>query len=203
MPSMADCVAIGVSAVHGFAHTRAKVTMCTMSMLFVFSIILIGPLLGLIVRSMALLRGGAWAIAAIMAAALAFGLVNHFLIPCTDQVSHVAEPWRVLFSVTAALLVLIEAFGSAVAVWCAVHAGSVAGGSATLGVPLVRARFMLSPNRDLVAAKHFLQLALFRTKTRPRVINVDHHPAYASAISELKESGELGLSSMSLSEQYR
>jgi transposase-like protein len=52
--------------------------------------------------------------------------------------------------------------------------------------------FMLSPNRDLVAAKHFLQLALHRTGRRPRVINVDGHPAYAAAISELKESGELG-----------
>jgi transposase-like protein len=53
--------------------------------------------------------------------------------------------------------------------------------------------FMLSPNRDLTAAKHFLQLALWRTKAvRPRVINVDGHPAYASAIAELKGSGELG-----------
>ena len=31
--------------------------------------------------------------------------------------------------------------------------------------------FMLSPNRDLMAAKHFLQLALWRTReVRPRVI---------------------------------
>ena len=53
--------------------------------------------------------------------------------------------------------------------------------------------FMLSPNRDLTAAKHFLQLALWRTReVRPRVINVDGHPAYASAIAELKRSGELG-----------
>ena len=52
--------------------------------------------------------------------------------------------------------------------------------------------FMLSPNRDLVAAKHFLQLVLHRTGRRPRVINVDGHPAYATAISELKQSGELG-----------
>ena len=51
--------------------------------------------------------------------------------------------------------------------------------------------FMLSPNRDLIAAKHFLQLALSRTETRPRVINVDRHAAYATAISELKQSGEL------------
>ena len=53
--------------------------------------------------------------------------------------------------------------------------------------------FMLSPNRDLIAAKHFLQLALHRTgHARPRVINVDGHPAYATAILELKQSGELG-----------
>ena len=52
--------------------------------------------------------------------------------------------------------------------------------------------FMLSPNRDLTAAKHFLQLALHRTGQRPRVINVDGHPAYATAITELKQSGELG-----------
>jgi len=52
--------------------------------------------------------------------------------------------------------------------------------------------FMLSPHRDLIAAKHFLQLALCRTKQiRPRVINVDGHPAYARAITELKRSGQL------------
>ena len=53
--------------------------------------------------------------------------------------------------------------------------------------------FMLSPNRDLTAAKYFLHLALWRTReVRPRVINVDGHPAYARAIAELKSSGELG-----------
>ena len=53
--------------------------------------------------------------------------------------------------------------------------------------------FMLSPKRDLTAAKLFLRLALSGTGgKRPRVINVDGHPAYARAISELKQSGELG-----------
>ena len=53
--------------------------------------------------------------------------------------------------------------------------------------------FMLSPNRDLTAAKDFLQLALWRTReVQPRVINVDGHPAYARAIAELKSNGELG-----------
>ena len=51
--------------------------------------------------------------------------------------------------------------------------------------------FMLSPKRDLIAAKLFLRLALSGGGASPRVINVDGHPAYASAIAELKQSGEL------------
>jgi len=51
---------------------------------------------------------------------------------------------------------------------------------------------MLSPNRDLAAAKHLLQFALYRSGQSPRVINVDGHPANATAITELKQAGELG-----------
>src|SRR5262249_6963481 len=53
--------------------------------------------------------------------------------------------------------------------------------------------FILSPKRDLTAAKLFLRLALSGSGgIRPRVINVDKHPAYARAIAELKQSGALG-----------
>lgn len=52
--------------------------------------------------------------------------------------------------------------------------------------------FMLSPKRDLVAAKLFFRLAFCGRAVSPRVINVDGHPAYARAVTELKESGELG-----------
>jgi transposase, IS6 family len=52
--------------------------------------------------------------------------------------------------------------------------------------------FMLSPKRDLIAAKLFLRLALSGSRPRPRVINVDRHAAYASAVAELKQTGELG-----------
>jgi len=52
--------------------------------------------------------------------------------------------------------------------------------------------FMLSPKRDAVAVKHVLQMALWRVGgRRPRVINVDGHPAYPQAIRELKTCGEL------------
>jgi hypothetical protein len=116
-------VHFGVAAVHGFAHSRANVTLSPASTLFVVAVILIGPVLGVIVRRVGLPREGAWGIAAMMAAALTFGLVNHFLIQGADHVGHVAEPWRLLFGTTAALLAVTEAFGAAVAVWCAVRAG--------------------------------------------------------------------------------
>jgi transposase-like protein len=58
--------------------------------------------------------------------------------------------------------------------------------------------FLLSPRRDLLAAKAFLQLALGQARhVQPRVINVDGHPAYPVAIADLKRSGELGRRSMS------
>src|SRR5215471_3452968 len=50
--------------------------------------------------------------------------------------------------------------------------------------------FLLSPYRDLIAAKSFLQLAIVQAgQIRPRVINVDGHPA---AVAELKRSRDLG-----------
>ena len=54
--------------------------------------------------------------------------------------------------------------------------------------------FMLSPNRDLIAANLFLRLALCSAAPHPRVINVDGHPAYASAVAALQQTGELGRS---------
>jgi transposase-like protein len=51
--------------------------------------------------------------------------------------------------------------------------------------------FLLSPNRDLTAARGFLQLALSAAAVGPRVINVDGHPAYATEVAELNASGEL------------
>ena len=52
--------------------------------------------------------------------------------------------------------------------------------------------FMLSPKRDLIAAKLFQRLALSGGGPSPRVINVDGHPAYASAVADLQQTGELG-----------
>ena len=63
--------------------------------------------------------------------------------------------------------------------------------------------FLLSPNRDFTAAKGFLRLALSAGLIRPRVINVDGHPAYASAIRELKQERELGRNCQCRLSQYK
>jgi IS6 family transposase len=53
--------------------------------------------------------------------------------------------------------------------------------------------FMLSPKRDLRAAKLFLRLSLSGSGgVRPRVVNVDGHPAYGRAIAQLTDSHDLG-----------
>src|SRR4051812_48949401 len=65
--------------------------------------------------------------------------------------------------------------------------------------------FLLSPKRDLIAAKLFLRLALTGGGPSPRVINVENDPAYSSARTELKQDGEmvtLSLSKIALHEQH-
>ena len=83
-------------------------------MLFVYIVILAGPVAGLVV-SIRLERLGAALVAAAMVGALVFGVINHFIVPGSDHVAHVAAAWRRLFATTAALLAIIESGGAAIA----------------------------------------------------------------------------------------
>ena len=101
---------LAISIVHGQAHTGAAIPLPLAATLFVYIVILAGPLVGL-----ALTRwrpaAGAWIAAASFGGALVFGLVNHFVIAGPDHVDHVAAAWRGLFRTTALLLVASEAAG--------------------------------------------------------------------------------------------
>jgi peptidoglycan/LPS O-acetylase OafA/YrhL len=106
---------LAVSAIHGAAHTGAHVELSQAGTLFVYIVILIGPLVGLVLTWPAR-RIGSWIIATTMAGSFVFGLVNHFLIVGDDHVSHVDPQWRTLFAATAVILAGIELLGAALAI---------------------------------------------------------------------------------------
>jgi hypothetical protein len=104
-----------ISFVHGAAHAQAHVPLSLAANLFVYIVILAGPLLGLVLAWKAR-RIGSVVIACAMAGALVFGLVNHFVLASADHVSHVDPQWRALFATTAVLLAVTEALGSGLAI---------------------------------------------------------------------------------------
>jgi hypothetical protein len=105
---------LAVSVLHGMAHTGAHVPLSPGATVFVYAVILAGPLAGWAV-SWAAERTGNWLVAGTMAAALVFGVVNHFMRDSPDQIGHVAPQWRPLFATTAVLLAVIEAAATVLA----------------------------------------------------------------------------------------
>jgi hypothetical protein len=99
----------------GFAHAQANVPLSAAANLFVYVVILAGPLLGLALAWKARTAGSV-VIALAMAGSLVFGLVNHFVLSSPDHVEHVVPQWRALFATTAVLLALTEAVGFGLAV---------------------------------------------------------------------------------------
>jgi hypothetical protein len=100
-----------VALAHGAAHSGAAVPLSRAQQLFVVIVILVGPVAGLVFRRVRP-RAGAAVITATMAGALIFGVVNHFLLPGTDNVLEVQGAWRAVFGSTAALLALLELGGT-------------------------------------------------------------------------------------------
>ena len=99
-----------ISFIHGAAHSGAQVFLSQTGNLFVWVVILAGPIVGLIVQQF-FRAVGTWLTTLTMAGALVFGIVNHFVLDSGDHVQHVTGPWRMTFALTAALLALTEAAG--------------------------------------------------------------------------------------------
>ena len=104
-----------VAIVHGAAHAQARVPLSPEANLFVFIVILAGPLIGVALTWVAG-RTGAWTVAVTLAGALVFGLVNHFVFESPDHIAHIDREWRTLFTATAVLLAVTEALGSGLAI---------------------------------------------------------------------------------------
>jgi hypothetical protein len=106
---------LAVSMAHGAAHAEAHVELSGPSTLFVFVVILAGPLVGLALTWPAQ-RIGSWLVAITLMGSLLFGIVNHFVLDSPDHVAEVAAAARPWFAVTAALLALTEGVGSGLAI---------------------------------------------------------------------------------------
>jgi hypothetical protein len=111
-----------ISVIHGAAHSGAAVFLSPGGNLFVWVVILAGPLVGILVQRF-FGTTGAWVIAVTMAAALVFGVVNHFVLSSADHVQHVVGLWRSTFALTAGLLALTEAAGAVLGFRAAVQGG--------------------------------------------------------------------------------
>jgi hypothetical protein len=111
-------VHLAINIMHGRAHTGAQVPLTLAAALFVYIVILVGPLAGLGIWRWRP-RLGAWIVAGSMSGALVFGLINHFIISGPDNVAQVTAEWQPFFGLTAALLVACEAAGAAAGFWSA------------------------------------------------------------------------------------
>lgn len=105
-----------ISIIHGAAHTGARIQLSPLATLFVFVVILAGPVAGLALSWRAE-RLGSLLAAISLAGSLIFGVVNHFVLDSPDHISHVAAPWSRMFGTTAALLTVTEILG----VWLALR----------------------------------------------------------------------------------
>ena len=106
---------LAITVLHGRAHAGAVVPVSTAASIFIFTVIIAAPLVGVAVLWFLSVRGGAWLLAGSLAASLVFGVVNHFLVPGTDHVSHVTGDAQLWFTVTAVLLAVTEAMGCVLA----------------------------------------------------------------------------------------
>jgi hypothetical protein len=109
-----------VAAVHGAAHLQVGVAVfpSPLHVVFILGVITLAPLTAVALLWGPFRRAGALLLLTSMAAALAFGAVNHYLTPGPDHVCHIAEgAWGSLFRGTAFLLVVTEALGCGVGAW--------------------------------------------------------------------------------------
>jgi hypothetical protein len=106
-----------VVAIHGAAHVGSGIWLTVPATLYIWLVIIIGPIAGWwLMRSERPVLGSS-IVAACMTGALVFGGLNHFVWAGIDHVSTIPPGvWRIPFQATAVLLAFTEAAGVVVAI---------------------------------------------------------------------------------------
>ena len=107
----------GVVVWHGSSHNHVPVPITFLQTVFVVIVIVLLPLIGGGLMWTSLRQFAVWVITLSMFGALAFGVINHFILTSPDNIMEVpAHEWRSSFVLSAYLLAVIEALGTIVGV---------------------------------------------------------------------------------------
>lgn len=105
-----------VNVLHGQAHTSLGVGLSNWQNVYVYTVIVLSPLVALALSFTRYQRAGLWLLLASMLGSFIFGLCYHYIIISPDHVSHLpAGEAQGMFRVTAVLLLITEALGVIVA----------------------------------------------------------------------------------------
>jgi hypothetical protein len=117
-----------VAILHALAHIGAHILPASFfDYAFIVVVIMIAPVVALFLLNNAptcsinrhSTRLGALLLFLSMLGALLYGLVNHFLLPGADNATHMSPGvWHLPFLLTSYLLLILEAAGSVIGVWC-------------------------------------------------------------------------------------
>jgi hypothetical protein len=116
-PAVIVLLHLAVVVVHGAAHRKLHVDLELWQNVFVWIVIVIGPLLVLPLLYIPKQRRKAlYLLAATMAGSLLFGVYFHFVHESNDHVRHRDQDvWGIMFSASAVVLAVIEVIGCWVA----------------------------------------------------------------------------------------
>ena len=104
--------------VHALSHIVNHANQDMLSYAFILVVIIAAPLLALLLLSTRRLWSGALLLTLSMLGSLLFGVVNHFIVSGADNVSQIMPGvWQTVFLITAILLALSEAIGTAIGLW--------------------------------------------------------------------------------------
>ncbi len=101
-----------VTASHSAAHVGAGVWMSLPATVYIWLVIIIGPIVGWWLLRSGRACSGSVVVTVCMTGALAFGALNHFVWSSPDHINSIGPGlWRRPFQATAILLALTEAMG--------------------------------------------------------------------------------------------